>query len=193
MARNARSPLRRLLAIDLVREAAPACAEVQGRVDRCRRLLAYARAAGWAVSHVYPRGGRPAAGVEPLLSESIYYRAGQSPFANRALKRSVRVGAERELVIMALSLSSAVLSAALSAHDLGVAVTLVGDTLQSGDEGAASLEAIETITHALEAPFVHVEAIDQLIDSRRGLHLVGRDDETRVDTAPVVAKPHDAA
>ena len=77
-----------------------------------------------------------------------------------------------ELVIAALSLSPTAVGTALAAHDLDVAVALVGDTLSQDGIDASGVEAIETIARALVAPFVQVRAAEDYIDVRRGLRLV---------------------
>ncbi len=167
---------RHLLCLDLVRSEEAPDLDEDVRIGRCRRLLAYARAGGWPISHVYPRtGGRsppPIEGLEPLPSEPVYYRSGASAFSNRAFSRAMRDQYEVELVILALSLSPTAVGTALAAHDLDVGVALVGDTLSRDGPDDPGIEAIETIARALVAPFVHVRATHELIDARRGLRLV---------------------
>jgi hypothetical protein len=167
---------RHLLCLDLVRAVAPPSAEAALRIGRCRRLLAYARSTSWSVSHVYPRSAgrspRPIAGLEPLPSEPVYYRTGASAFSNRAFARVMRDQYDMELVIAALSLSPTAVGTALAAHDLDIAVALVGDTLSQDAIDASGVEAIETIARALVAPFVQVRATEDYIDARRGLRLV---------------------
>ena len=175
--RSARQPAsRHLLCLDLVRAGAVLTREETPRIGKCRRLLAYARSAGWSVSHVYPRtAGRsppPIAGLEPLPSEPVYYRTGASAFSNRVFSRAMRDQYDVELVIAALSLTPTVVGTALAAHDLDVAVALVGDTLSQDAVDTAGIEAIETIARALVAPFVQVRATEDFIDARRGLRLV---------------------
>jgi len=125
---------------------------------------------------VYPRAGarppRPLAGLEPLPSEPVYYRAGASAFSNRAFARAMRDQLTTELVILALNLSPTAVGTALSAHDQDLAVTLVGDTLSREACDAPGIEAIETIARALVTPFVKIRATEEFIDQRRGLRLV---------------------
>ena len=75
-------------------------------------------------------------------------------------------------MILALALSPTSLGTALSAYDHDIAVTLVGDTLRPDAANASGLEAIETVTRALVAPFVQIRSVHDLIDPRRGLRLV---------------------
>ncbi|HEX4199004.1 MAG TPA: isochorismatase family protein [Caulobacteraceae bacterium] len=167
---------RHLVCLDLVQCAEARDLEAQSRVDRCRRLLTYARTAEWAMSHVYPhtagRSTKPLAGLEPLPSEPVYYRTGASAFSNRVFRRSLQEAPDMELVILSLSLSSTSLGTALSAYDHDIAVTLIEDTLRPDAANASGLEAIETVTRALVAPFVQLRRVDDLIDQRRGLRLV---------------------
>jgi hypothetical protein len=167
---------RHLVCLDLVRGAGPPAAEEQVRIDKCRRLLAFARAARWTISHVYPRTSgrptRPLCGLEPLPNEPLYYRTGASAFSNRVFSRTIKDQSDLDLVILALSLSSTSLGTALSAYDRDIAVTLVGDTLSPSAANASGLEAIETVARALVAPFVQIRGIEDLIEPRRGLRLV---------------------
>jgi hypothetical protein len=167
---------RHLVCLDLIQCAEPPMVQAQARIDKCRRLLTYARTAGWAMSHVYPRRAgrstRPLSGLEPLPSEPVYYRTGASAFSNRVFSRTIKEGLDLELVILALSLSSTSLGTALSAYDNDIAVTLIDDTLRPDAANASGLEAIETVTRALVAPFVQIRSVDDLIDHRRGLRLV---------------------
>jgi hypothetical protein len=77
-----------------------------------------------------------------------------------------------EIIIAALSLSPTAVGTALAAHDLDIAVALVGDTLGQDAIDLSGVEALETIARALVAPFVQIRATDELIDQRRGLRLV---------------------
>jgi hypothetical protein len=167
---------RHLVCLDLVRGGAATSAEEQTRIDKCRRLLAFARAARWTISHVYPRvsgrSTRPLVGLEPLPREPLYYRTGASAFSNRVFSRALKDQADVDLVILALALSSTSLGTALSAYDQDIAVTLVGDTLRPDAANASGIEAIETVARALVAPFVQIRAIEDLIEPRRGLRLV---------------------
>ena len=167
---------RHLVCLDLVQQPDPPTAEAQARIDRCRRLLTYARTSGWAISHVYPhtagRSTKPLAGLEPLPSEPVYYRTGASAFSNRVFRRAIKEQPELDLVILCLSLSSTSLGTALSAYDHDIAVTLIEDTIHQDAANASGLEAIETVTRALVAPFVQIRRVDELIDHRRGLRLV---------------------
>jgi hypothetical protein len=169
------SASRQLVCLDLVRSD-DTSDEQAVRVGRCRRLLTFARSAGWTVSHVYPRmsgrSPRPLAGLEPLPSEPVYYRTGVSAFSNRTFSRAMRDQLDAELVIVALSLSPTAVGTGLSAHDQDLSVTLISDTLSQDAVDASGIAAIETIARALVAPFVQIRATEDFIDARRGLRLV---------------------
>lgn len=168
--RDADQASKHLVCLDLVEPEAD-----QARVDRCRRLLTYARCAGWAITHLHPktagaRPARPLPGLAPLPCEPVLYRSGASAFSNRTFRRVVREQAEGEMVILSLSLSSACLGTALFAYDVGMPVILVRDALSMS--AADGLEAIETVASSIIEPFVEIAPVDDLIEPRRGLRLV---------------------
>jgi nicotinamidase-related amidase len=172
--RTAAATARHLVCLDLVEEAAEAD---QRRVDCCRRVLIFARSAGWTITHLHPktagsRAPRPLLGVGPLPTEPVLYRARVSAFSNRSFDRIVKEQTDAEMVILSLSLSSACLGTALYAYDLGVPVILVEDALSGSSEDLSGLEAIETVARSIVAPFVQVLRADDLIEPRRGLRLV---------------------
>jgi nicotinamidase-related amidase len=147
------------------------------RVHNCRRILAYGRSMGWSITHVFDhsaraRRARAIGGLEPLQIEPVLYRTGVSAFSNRIFRESVEEQLEAELVILSLSLSPTCLATALAARDRGVAVALVEDVL-SGSAGAAEgIDAIQTLSHSIAAPFVKILRTEDLIDVRRGLRVV---------------------
>lgn len=165
---------RHLVCLDLIEQDPP---PEQRQIDPCRRLLAFARSAGWPITHIHPRmsgrrAARPAPGLGPLPSEPVLYRGGASAFSNRSFDRTVKEQDGFELVILSFSLSSACLGTALCAYDLGLPVLLIEDALSNTSADIVGLEAIETVARSIVAPFVQVSAVDELIDPRRGLRLV---------------------
>ena len=166
---------RHLICLDLVRSALDAKdAHSARRAAVCRRLLRHARWRGWDLTHVHPRSAamaaRPVEGLEPLPSERLVYRTGVSAFSNRVFGQAVRATPEAELVLACFSLSSACLVTALTAHDLGLPVTLVEDAAL-GDCGAHNDDSDRAL-RAVVTPFVRVVLADDLIEMRRALHLV---------------------
>jgi hypothetical protein len=147
------------------------------RIHNCRRLLNYGRAVGWKISHILDhsvRGRRMRAieGLEPLQIEPVHYRTGVSAFSNRRFRESVEDQLESELVILSLSLSRSCLATALAARDRGVAVALVEDIVCESADAAAGIDAIQTLSQSLAAPFVKILRTDDLVDVRRGLRVV---------------------
>jgi len=169
---------RHLVCLDLVRSEIQSDGLERPGVDRrievCRRLLLHARWRGWEITHVHPRSAsrasRPVPGLEPLPSERLVYRTGVSAFTNRAFSQAVKAAPEAELVIAGISLSSACLATAVTAHDLGLAVALASDAVLGAPawpiaEGDRSLRAVV-------ARFARIATADELIEVRRSLRLV---------------------
>jgi hypothetical protein len=179
---TARRSERHLVCLDLLTSDQPAtgkhaAAHAQRPIDSCRRLLAHGRAVGWTVLHVFPRAAlsgsaRAIEGLEPLPSEPVLYRTGVSAYSNRVFRQTMDTSPETELIIVSLSLSAACLATALTAHDRKTAVTLVEDIVSSTAEDALDLEAIETLSRSIVAPFVQIARTDDLIDLRRSLRVV---------------------
>jgi nicotinamidase-related amidase len=175
------APARHLLCLDLLSselavEDPRHPARFQGPVENSRRLLHYARAAGWQVTHVHHRASldtsaRPVQGLEPLPSERVLYRTGLSAFSNRTFRRTVQ-SQRAELVILGFSLSASCLATALIAHDWNLPVTLVDDVFQPSSADRSQIDALRAIARSLTAPFVRMAGTESLTGSRRHLRLV---------------------
>ena len=173
---------RHLVCLDLLRPAEPPASQrhaalARRRIDNCRRMLTYGRSAGWNVIHVLHRSAlsqtaRSLEGLEPSPSEQVLYRTGVSAFSNRAFRQTVGASSDTELVLIGLSLTPSCLATALAAHDHRIGVTLVEDTVCSGPEDTLGLEAIETVSRSIVAPFVRIARTDDLIDLRSTLRVV---------------------
>jgi nicotinamidase-related amidase len=169
-----------LVCLDLVRAELRADgegdADLDRRIEASRRLLLHARWRGWEITHVHPRSAshaaRPVAGLEPSPDERLIYRTGVSAFTHRVFCDAVKAAPEAELVLVALSLSSACLATAVTAHDWGLPVILASDVVlgQPGPD-AASTERYRDLRAAI-APFGRIAVSESLIDVRRGLRLV---------------------
>lgn len=176
------NPARHLVCLDLLRSAPASGGDagdphVERRIQNCRRLLAYGRTVGWTITHVFDhtaRGSRARAiaGLEPLQIEPVFYRTGVSAFSNRIFRECVEESPDAELVIVGLSLSPTCLATALAARDRGLAVALVEDVLSGSADAAAGIDAIQTLSHSIAAPFLKIARTDELIDVRRGLRVV---------------------
>ena len=173
---------RHLVCLDLLRPSQPPVGErhaalARRRIDNCRRMLNYGRLAGWNIIHVLSRTAlsqpaRSLEGLEPSPSEQVLYRTGVSAFSNRAFRQTVGVSPDTELILIGLSLSPSCLATALAAHDHRLGVTLVEDTVCAGPEDTLGLEAIDTVSRSIVAPFVRIARTDDLIDMRRSLRVV---------------------
>jgi len=147
------------------------------RIQNCRRLLTFGRTVGWTITHVFDhtarvRRARAIEGLEPLQIEPVLYRTGVSAFSNRIFREIVEESLGAELIIIGLSLSPTCLATALAARDRGVAVALVEDVVSGSADSAAGIDAIQTLSHSIAAPFVKIARTDDLIDVRRRLRVV---------------------
>jgi len=171
---------RHLVCLDLVRSATRVDgrehAGLRRRIEVCRRLLLHARARGWDITHVHPRSAnqasRPVEGLEPLTTERLVYRTGLSAFSNRPFCEAVKARPEAELILVSLSLSSACLVTALTAHDWGLSVTLPKEAPLGAASDVRGRPRSQETDDAIVAPFVRIAAADELIDARRALRLV---------------------
>lgn len=175
------APARHLLCLDLLSSELPPedpqqPARFHGPIENSRRLLHYARAAGWQVTHVHHRASldtsaKPVQGLEPLPSERVLYRTGLSAFSNRTFRRAVQTQ-RAELVILGFSLSASCLATALIAHDWNLPVTLVDDVFQQSSADTSQIDALHTIARSLAAPMVRMASTESFTGSRSHLRLV---------------------
>lgn len=175
------APARHLLCLDLLTSELPPedprqPARFRLPIENSRRMLHYARAAGWWVTHVHRRASldapaRAVQGLEPLPSERVLYRTGVSAFSNRTFRQVVQAH-RAELVILGFSLSASCLATALTAHDWNLPVTVVEDAFQPAAAGAPGVEALETISRSLAMPFVRIARTESFTGPRGHLRLV---------------------
>jgi hypothetical protein len=182
IALNTARPAPRLLCLDLVAgelrpESAERPAPYRIAVENNRRMLAFARDAGWSVIHVHRQAGpaealTPVEGFRPLPRERVLYRPGLSAFSNRTFRRAIRAEPRAELVILGFSLSAAHLATALTARDWNVPVTLIEDGFQpTGGEGP-DLGTLHAVARALAAPLVRIATTESFTGPRPRLRLV---------------------
>ncbi len=178
------APRRHLICLDLVRSELGRPAQARRRLGACRRVLTHARDSGWMVTHVHPRSAAKAdgsiEGLEPLPSERLVYRTGVSAFSNRSFCEAVRIGEGAELILVSLSLSSAFLVTAVTAHDWGLRVGAPSDAVLA--DGGEPWSA-DSLASAAIAAFVRFSSAAELTDARQALRLV----VDRSGAAPVVA------
>ena len=154
-----------IVCLDLQDEksAAPP-ADLSRRIATCRRLLAQARRLGWPLIHVLrgqghaleaARGSRPPPieGLQPRPFETVIFRAGLSAFSDRTFRALIKGGARREIVLVAVALGPACLATVLDAHDRGVRLTLVEDTLCAKAMRRTPAGTVRRVLLAFVAPF----------------------------------------
>ena len=106
------------------------------RIDACRRLIAHARGLGWPLIHVLQcasaaraRPAAPIEGLQPRPFETVILREGLSAFSDPTFQALIKGADGREIFLVSVALGPAWLTTVLDAHDRGVRVTLVEDTL----------------------------------------------------------------
>ena len=167
---------RLLVCIDLLEPAA--ATEEPRALQRCitnsRRLLTYAREAGWEVVHCLGRDlpARAIPGLEPLASEAVYQRDGVSAFSSRGLRRRLRGWSSPELVIIGCSLATTCLATALAAFDRATPACLVLDAISVRRDEFIGSEAFAGAATRIAAPFVRLARTDDIVGRRRAFQLV---------------------
>lgn len=150
-------------------------------LDNCRRLLGFARDAGWNVVHVHQAPAlhearlRPIEGLAPRPSEALVYRTRVSAFSSKAFRDLVKANPNSELVIIGLSLGSSCLSTALAAFDRDVRATLVEDAVAATRAESLGIQAYERVARTIAAPYSRLVKTADLIGLRQGLRLVNSD------------------
>lgn len=157
---------RLLVCLDLQRGSIRPGRGPDGCLVNCRRMLAHARHEGWRVAHVHTRkpdlgDARPIHGLEPSLSEAVFYRSGLSAFSNRGF-REMAAGSD-ELVMVGYSMTSALVGTALIAYDEQICATLVEDAICSAVLDPETRDAIELLGRKTARPFVTLACTDDLI------------------------------
>ena len=123
-----------------------------GVVEACRRVLGDAREAGWRVVHSQVRHetapmlmfGAPIEGLQPLVSESVFFRSGLSAFANPAFASKLGEARGADVYLIGFSLPDTCLATALAARDQGLSLTLIEDAIGAG-AAASTAEAARAV------------------------------------------------
>ena len=162
---------RMLVCLDLQRGSIPHGRAPDRRQVNCRRMLAYARDAGWRVAHVHnrkadPNAARPIPGLEPLLTEPVLYRSGLSAFSNRTFAELV-ASCPAELVVIGYPATSSFLATALIAYEQEVSVVLVEDAVCPAVLDPETRDAVELLGRKVASPFVTLICTDDLIGAPR--------------------------
>lgn len=165
-----RRPRPRLVCIDLQREyvipGRPLYADGAGLVaDHCARVLAIARAQGWRVIHAQRRHaeglfdrssyfGAPIEGLRPLVSEPVFAHSGLSAFGNPDFAAEMQDAVGEDVFLIGFSLSSTCLATALSAMDLGLAITVIAEAVGAAPARGLDAGAARDAAMALLSPMV---------------------------------------
>lgn len=184
MARLVRPQLRPtpwVVCLDLQPDATAANvpADLDGRLAICRRVIAHARAAGWSIVHVLRRfpGSRdnhnlgtaaPFRGLEPAPFETVLFRHGYSAFSNPRFGQLAEAARDEEAITVALSLGPACLLTAIEAHDRGIPMTLVDDTLCAPSLIHFDPETVRDVLFSVALPFVRRVSAAALIQASAG-------------------------
>jgi len=123
-----------------------------GVVEACRRVLGHARQAGWRVVHSQERHetaptlmfGAPIEGLQPLVTESVFFRRGLSAFANPAFASKLSEARGADVHLIGFSLPDTCLATALAARDEGLSLTLIEDAIGTG-AAASTAEAARAV------------------------------------------------
>ena len=144
------------------------------------RLLAHARAEGWAVGHVIsrrPRPGevawRPVGGLSPTPSEPVYHREDPSAFSSAELCEAIQREPRGEVVLCGVSTQGSCLATALDALRLKLRLTVASDAVWLAGAERTGLEGFLRLqTLGLAQSSVRLAPSDGLVQSWPGLRLV---------------------
>ncbi len=163
----------RLLCLDLQRGLGGQMGGLTGRearVGKCRELMAFARAAGWPLLHSFRLAGpiQPLSveGLEPMASETVLLRRGASAFSHPRMAELASGSAAGGLVVLALTLGAPCLTTALQAHELGVEVRLVTDTLCPVDIRGVGSMTVREVLLGVASPFAGLTSTAELLNDR---------------------------
>jgi nicotinamidase-related amidase len=113
-------------------------------------------------SHAPGETRAPLEGLQPRPFETVLFRSGLSAFSDRKFA-SLVAGERRQFVLVGVKLDSACLATALDAHDRGVRVTLVDDTLSAAEEPPFSSEIVRGVLLATAGRFVQRTTLARML------------------------------
>jgi nicotinamidase-related amidase len=154
-----------VVCLDLQRDrtAAPPSNDTLQRITACQRILAHARQCNWPLIHVLrgEEGGGvgpgdlmgPIDGLQPRPFETVLLRTGLSAFSDRRFNDLV-AGARGQVVLMGVALGPACLATAFDAHDHGIEVTLVEDTLSVEAVRGLEPDTVRAVLQGVAGPFI---------------------------------------
>jgi nicotinamidase-related amidase len=147
----------------------------------CKSVLAAARRARWPVAHIHTRRPgalfgksspftRPIVGLEPWISEPLYFRAGLSIFSSPEVLALAHGDVGVEFHLIGYSGEGSCLATVFAGHDLGIQLTLVTDAVGYAGERAARRQGLADIT----APLCAAVGSKDLIREMEKAHAEGR-------------------
>ena len=137
-------------------------------------MLDFARKDGWRIVHSQSQRASPVRsehfkapieGLQPLISEPVFFHQGISAFANPSFAAAMRAARGEDVFLIGFSLVDTCLATALAGFDHGLSLVLVDNAIGPG----ADLARAEAARTAL-APFVRFVASGSLVGP--GLELV---------------------
>lgn len=170
-----------LVCLDLQPEAQDAVPpELDRRLALCRQVILHARAAGWPVVHVLhglpdpqDRDGlgrsAPFPGLEPAPFEPVLFRRGISAFSNSRFAELAQAARDDEAIAVALSFWPVSLFTAIDAHERGVRMTFLDDTMSAPAQADFDAETVRGVLLGMAAPFVQRTSFAELIRRPAGL------------------------
>lgn len=136
----------RLLCIDLQADAVPD-REIDAQTDTAaRQLLTLGRRLGWTIAHtrrrthqpvIRTRGGPTATGLNPLMSEPVFFHETRSIADNHGLTALLHEWRDETLLVAAFD-PMALMSLVLACHEPGPRLMLVEDVTPLSDLRAAT-------------------------------------------------------
>ncbi len=167
-----------LLCLDLQPDAAALSRppeDLDRRLGLCRTVVRHARTAGWSVVHVLRRPSEPHdrhelgttppfPGLEPAPFETVLFRQGLSAFSHPRFDQFAQPGQDEEAFTVALSLDPACLLTAIDAHERGVRMRLLDDTLSAPAVERFDAATVRGVLLDVAEPYIRRISLAALLD-----------------------------
>lgn len=164
-----------LVCLDLQPDATEAPpADLPRRLGLCRQIVHHARAAGWSVVHVLRRPGAPRdrhelgaappyPGLEPSPFETVFFRQHLSAFSLPQFEQIALSARDAEAFTVAVSLSPACLLTAFDAHERGLRMSLVEDTMASPRIDPFDAETVRGVLLGMAGQYLRCVSVAALL------------------------------